>query len=157
MQVKIKRGGNKLGSLAFIFAITVIPMIILAIFLINGKGSFLIAGYNTMSKHRKEKYDKFALCRFTGWLLIVISVCIFILFLGIYFQKSWLTYCGIGLIIVVPICAAIYMNISKHFRNKEVVFTENKEPLASSKKTIIAILTSSAVVVIGIIILLYSC
>jgi len=32
-----------------------------------GKGSFLIAGYNTASKQEKEKYDEKKLCRVMGW------------------------------------------------------------------------------------------
>ncbi len=32
----------------------------------KGKGAFLIAGYNTMSKEKKARYDKNALCRFMG-------------------------------------------------------------------------------------------
>ncbi|UOR13710.1 DUF3784 domain-containing protein [Halobacillus amylolyticus] len=32
----------------------------LGVFLINGKGSSLIAGYNTLPKEEKEKYDTVA-------------------------------------------------------------------------------------------------
>lgn len=39
---------------------------IFAIFLSNGKGAFLIAGYNTMSESEKEKFDELAFCKFFG-------------------------------------------------------------------------------------------
>ena len=38
--------------------------IILGVILSMGKCSFLIAGYNMMSKEQKKQYDERALCRF---------------------------------------------------------------------------------------------
>ena len=53
-------------------------MIIPSIFLINGKGAWLIAGYNTMSPERKSQYDEKALCKFTGWLLLIYTIGLFL-------------------------------------------------------------------------------
>ena len=39
---------------------------ILAVILLAGKGSFLIAGYNTASKEKKACYDEKKLCRVVG-------------------------------------------------------------------------------------------
>ncbi len=36
---------------------------IISIFLFNGKGKWLIAGYNTVSKEERKKYDEKKLCR----------------------------------------------------------------------------------------------
>lgn len=36
------------------------------ILVLNGKGTFLISGYNRMSKAEKEKYDEAAICKFVG-------------------------------------------------------------------------------------------
>ena len=41
----------------------------------KGKGAFLIAGYNTMSKEKKARYDKNALCRFMGKLMFALAAC----------------------------------------------------------------------------------
>jgi len=41
-------------------------LIIMAIVLSSGKGSFLIAGYNMMSKEKKEKADTVNFCEFMG-------------------------------------------------------------------------------------------
>ena len=49
-----------------IFGIIIALMIVMSVFLLNGKGAFLIAGYNTMSKKRKALYDEKAMCRFAG-------------------------------------------------------------------------------------------
>jgi hypothetical protein len=39
---------------------------VLSIILLAGKGSFLIAGYNTACKQEKERYDRKKLCRVMG-------------------------------------------------------------------------------------------
>jgi NADH:ubiquinone oxidoreductase subunit 3 (subunit A) len=49
-------------------------LVISAIALLMGKGSWLIAGYNTASKKEKEKYDEKKLCRCVGIMLLLISV-----------------------------------------------------------------------------------
>jgi len=49
-------------------------MLILSIYLLTGRGSFLIAGYNTRPKSEKEKYDAPALCRFMGKIFLPISI-----------------------------------------------------------------------------------
>ena len=41
----------------------------------KGKGAFLIAGYNTMSKEKKARYDKNALCRFMGKFMFALAAC----------------------------------------------------------------------------------
>ena len=47
---------------------------ILSVVLLFGKGSFLIAGYNMLSKERKAQYDEKRLCRVVGGGLGVITV-----------------------------------------------------------------------------------
>jgi hypothetical protein len=47
---------------------------ILSIVLLMGKGSFLIAGYNTASKKEKERYDQKKLCRVIGTGLGIMTV-----------------------------------------------------------------------------------
>ncbi|MEY9977624.1 hypothetical protein ABH968_002570 [Lysinibacillus sp. RC79] len=42
---------------AIVWLIIMIPFLIFAIVLSQGKGAFLIAGYNTMSNSEKEKYN----------------------------------------------------------------------------------------------------
>ncbi len=50
--------------LLMIHFIFVALFVILGIIFLCGKGSFLIAGYNTASKVEKEKIDEKQLCRF---------------------------------------------------------------------------------------------
>ena len=53
--------------------------VILSIVLISGRGSWLIAGYNTASKEEKAKYDEKKLCRINGIGILVIAVLILVI------------------------------------------------------------------------------
>ncbi len=64
------------GSVIGIFCVAAF-LVIIGIVLLTGHGSVLIAGYNTMKKEEKEKYDEKKLCRGTGILvLIVAAICV---------------------------------------------------------------------------------
>jgi hypothetical protein len=54
--------------------IVVAIMAALSVILLLGKGSFLIAGYNTASKETKQRYDAKKLCRVVGGGLSVLTV-----------------------------------------------------------------------------------
>jgi hypothetical protein len=80
---------------------------IVSIFLLFGKGGFLIAGFNTMSKEKKKKYNEKKLCKITGSGLGIITI---ILAISAYFNYelptaiSWIFPWGIiavAIIIVV--------------------------------------------------------
>ena len=64
------------GAVIVIFCIAAV-LLIMGIVLCTGHGSWLLAGYNTMKKEEKEKYDVKKLCRGTGiHMLIVTALCI---------------------------------------------------------------------------------
>ena len=46
--------------------VVVVILAVMSIVLLAGKGSFLIAGFNTASKEVKQKYDVKRLCRVVG-------------------------------------------------------------------------------------------
>ena len=58
---------------------------IISITLLSGHGSWLIAGYNTMKKEDKAKYDVRKLCRITG---IGISFITILLLITCLFNKQ---------------------------------------------------------------------
>ena len=58
---------------------------ILAVILLAGKGSFLIAGYNTASKEKKACYDEKKLCRVVGGCMGIATVCLGIM---AYYEKN---------------------------------------------------------------------
>lgn len=47
---------------------------ICSLILLSGRGSILIAGYNTMSKEDQEQYDEKKLCRITGTGMLIITL-----------------------------------------------------------------------------------
>ena len=64
---------------AAIMYFTAALLIILAILLLRGKGSFLIAGYNTASPAQKSMYDEKKLCRVTGGGVLICGILILLL------------------------------------------------------------------------------
>lgn len=87
-----------------------ILFVILTIILLSGRGSFLVAGYNTLSKDEKEKFDKKALSRQAGWVLLLIDIPVIILTILDYSGKMRDLYAiiaGVYIILVVVICILI--------------------------------------------------
>lgn len=80
--------------------------LILAILLLCGKGAFLIAGYNTMTKEEKEKYDSKALCKSTGKFILSLVLCMLFILAADIFNLSYLSLTGgIG----IPLCIIFYL------------------------------------------------
>ena len=92
------------------------PFLVMAIFLLNGKGSFLIAGYNTMDADKKATYDKNALCKAVGRLLIVLTVLMLAFPLAAQFEVAWLPMVIIALFMAAVLGFAIYANTGNRFR-----------------------------------------
>ena len=132
--------------------IMIILMLIMAAFLLNGKGAFLIAGYNTMGKAAQEQYDKEALCRFTGWLLIAVCFAMALILTGGHFGILWLMYAGICLILLLAFGSIIYTNTGKRFLKKDADLGEVSAGITKSIKWIIIILV---VTIIGVGVLFY--
>ncbi|MBP2257725.1 DUF3784 domain-containing protein [Virgibacillus alimentarius] len=90
--------------------------IILGIILLNGKGAFLIAGFNTMPEEEKEKYDTALMCKFMGKMMFALAFSMALMALsealGIksLFAVSFVLFIGITLFIV------IYMNTGDRFK-----------------------------------------
>lgn len=55
-----------MDTMSWIGLIALILILALSILLLTGRGSFLIAGYNTASKEEKAKYQEKRLCRVVG-------------------------------------------------------------------------------------------
>jgi polyferredoxin len=81
-----------------------------------GKGDFLIAGLNAMSKEEKEKIDTFKLNRFMGKMMYVISVGMLLLFLYRFYNYSLLLALALLLLVVPTIFIAIFTFNFDRFR-----------------------------------------
>lgn len=100
--------------IVMIFVISI--FIVLGIFLVNGKGSFLIAGYNTMSAKEKEKYDKTELSKFMGKMMFVLVFSMILWVLSEVYGIDWLFVAGLILFIFITLFMVVYMNVGKNFR-----------------------------------------
>jgi len=101
-----------------ILGAVLLPFVVLAIFLLNGKGAFLIAGYNTMSSDEKAQYDQLKLCRFAGWFILALVLWIVVFVLGLSMQIPRWEAITLPIFFVGVICAVIYANTGKRFHKK---------------------------------------
>lgn len=93
--------------------------ILLGTMLSLGKWSFLIAGFNTMSKEEKENYDVLSLCKFMGKFMFMIAFCISLFVLSDILMMKILFNIGITLFIVAILFVIIYSNTGNRFENKK--------------------------------------
>lgn len=91
--------------------------LILGIVLRKGKGSWLIAGYNTSSKYEKSKYNEKALCRFVAKLMFFCAGCM-VLFALSPVVGMWLFWLTFFVMLVVIIAGVIYANTGNRFKKK---------------------------------------
>lgn len=92
-------------------------LIVIAIVLLTGRGSFLIAGYNTLSKEEKEKYDVKALCRFMGKILLPIGIFVPVIAINsVFIGIEWLPLVFAVIVIGLSIFTVIYANTGNRFR-----------------------------------------
>lgn len=98
----------------------IIPLIftVLGLILRSGKGSFLIAGYNTSSKEEKEKYDEVALGKFLGNLLISIAAIVLLTALSEIYSVTLFKFIVVLapiMIVILVIGTIIYANTGNRF------------------------------------------
>jgi len=93
--------------------------VLFGIMLSLGKWSFLIAGFNTMSKEEKKKYDVMLLCKFMGKFMFMIAFCISLFVLSDMWMMKILFNIGITLLISSIIFVIIYVNTGNRFERKK--------------------------------------
>ncbi|MBM7706408.1 tetrahydromethanopterin S-methyltransferase subunit E [Chryseomicrobium aureum] len=103
---------------ALINLLLIIPLLILAVYLSQGKGAFLIAGYNTVPKEEKAKYDEVALCKFMGKVLYGICFSLVLLSLSEWLEIPALLWIGIALMIGLIVFTLVYSNTGNRFRQQ---------------------------------------
>ena len=120
------KSGNVLENMSVMesifWGIILIPMLIMSLYLLNGKGAFLIAGYNTMSRKEQAKYDEKALCRCTGKFALWITCCLMLLPFATHSEDIGMTLFVVGIIMVSTIVMMICVNTGSRFLKKGEVF-----------------------------------
>lgn len=106
---------DKMAAVIIIAAIIVL-FVILGIVFSKGKGASLIAGYNTMPREEKQKYDTAALSKFMGKMMFAISFTMVFWVLSIAFEMNWLFVLGLVLFFSIVIFMLIYMNTGGRFK-----------------------------------------
>lgn len=102
-----------------IISIVILLFFSLGVIFSQGKGAFLIAGYNTMPLEDREKYDTVALCKFMGKLIFALCFSMIFWLLSIVFDKQFLFFIGLGLFMIFLLFGLIYMNAGNRFKKKE--------------------------------------
>jgi len=143
-----------------IIGVIAVPFIIMAIFLLNGRGAFLIAGYNTMSDDKRAEYDEKALCKAVGWLLLSIVAPLILIPITVQFEIFWLLWLSIGFVTILPFAFVIYANTGNRFRKSPLPgdpdVKAEKKPMTIGKKVGLIIFTLLSVqLLIGIGIMIY--
>lgn len=100
----------------FVYLIIMLPFLIFALVLSQGKGTFLITGFNTMSPDEKDMYDKIALAKFMGKMMYGYCFCVLLWVLNEIFQTQWLFIVGLVLFVVLTIFLMIFMNTGNRFK-----------------------------------------
>lgn len=99
-------------------------MFVLSIILLSGRGSWLIAGYNTMSKEQQNKYDSKKLTRATGIMSIITSIALLALAFSLLNATVFL------IIILISVTVTIIYSNKYCFKpdsdNEETDFTIDK-------------------------------
>ena len=101
-----------------VYAFLILLFCILGAVLMQGRGAFLIAGYNASSPQEKAVYDEKALCCAVGIMMFSMAFCTFVAGIGTYFRLKPLVWAGFGLFLLVVILGLIYVNTSKRLKRK---------------------------------------
>ncbi len=104
--------------LVVVHGLMILLLVVLGAVLFSGRGAFLIAGYNTMPKSERAKYDVKRLCRGVGKLLFAIAGCWVLIALSAVFDSAALYWCGLGLTLAVAIGGIVYMNTGNRYKNE---------------------------------------
>lgn len=91
-------------------------MVFLGIIFSFGKGSALIAGFNTLPEREKSKYDAVALSKFMGKMMFALSFSVVLWLISEVYEMSKLFYIGLSLFIGLIIFLLIYANTGNRFK-----------------------------------------
>lgn len=101
--------------LTTIFVPIILLFLCLSVFMMLGIGSFLIAGFNTLSKEEKTRYKEKELTRYAGKIMMINSILLVLLYFALYFELYWSVVSYLVLVIGSCIYAIVKAN-SKHFK-----------------------------------------
>ncbi len=83
-----------------------------------GKGSGLIAGFNTAAPEEKAKYDKKKLCRAMAVLMFALAFCFLVSAAGGMVKSKALTWAGQGLFALFVIAGVVWLNTGNRMKKQ---------------------------------------
>lgn len=83
-------------------------------FLYQGKGSWLISGYNTAPKRIKEKYDKLKICRATAVIMDIVGLMLLVMAYFAYRVETGLMAEDKMLTIVIVFIIVTFISVGVH-------------------------------------------
>lgn len=86
---------------------------LIGIYMLTGRGGFLVAGYNFMPETEKVKYNEKRLCQFVGIYMILTSI--FVIFLEYNILQEYIT---IIIFLLITIAFIIFLNTSRIFKHR---------------------------------------
>lgn len=107
--------GNDVAACVIVGIITLL-MLLMSIPLLRGRGAWLIAGFNTMDKREREKYDAEALCQFMGRYLLSVALLTPAIAIGGILKLSWLSIGYTLYVVISVIFVVIYCNTGNRFK-----------------------------------------
>lgn len=111
----------------------IIIFLILAIYLYQGKGGFLIAGYNTLPEEEKEKYDEPAICKFLGKNMFILCGLMVLWTIAQVIETEWLFVVSLILFMGDIIFMMVYLNTGNRFRKDKENNKSNKKDIKDDK------------------------
>ncbi|MUV38939.1 hypothetical protein JNUCC1_02811 [Lentibacillus sp. JNUCC-1] len=105
-------------AIILIYGFIIVLMVMLGIVFSLGKGSSLIAGFNTMSEEEKAKYDVTALSKFMGKIMFTLAFSVVLQLISQIYEKDWLFYISLVLLVGAIIFLLVYVNTGNRFRKK---------------------------------------
>lgn len=99
-----------------VYLIIMLPFLIFAIVLSQGKGAFLLAGFHTIAQEDQEQYDEKALARFMGKMMYGYCFCVLLWILNELFPTQWVFDVGLVLFVALTIFLLIYTNTGNRFK-----------------------------------------
>jgi len=114
--VKLFTLGEEGGCLMVFEICVILLLIVLGVLQLNGKGTFLISGYNTKSYEEQEKYNITALSKFMGKMMFLLAFSMVFWVFSDLFKLHFLFIVGMVLFVCIILFMLIYMNTNNRFK-----------------------------------------
>ncbi|MFR3274301.1 MAG: DUF3784 domain-containing protein [Collinsella phocaeensis] len=106
-------------------SIFALAFLVLSIPLLAGRGSWLVAGYNTMTPSQRAQYDERKLCRATGCMLLGVSIAFSLMACAAVLEAHSTGACGLAdwlnlfavVALIVDVVAGVWYVRAKCFRS----------------------------------------